>query len=111
MSDDIDREHMEFINRHEGKYVLVRCDRSGVHFGVLRRTNGRGFVSLTDARRIWQWKGAFTISRIANAGLDLSGSKLSERLAEQDLNDAIEVIPCSDRAAKQLSEAPEWVPV
>jgi hypothetical protein len=99
------------MNRHEGKFVIVRCDRSGVHFGEFVRTNGKGFVSLRNARRLWQWKGAFTLSRVANAGVDLSGSKLSEALAEQDLQDAIEVCLCSETASRQLREAPEWVPV
>lgn len=107
---EIDRENFEFYNRHEGRRVLVRCDRSGVHFGTLVRTNGRGFVSLRDARRLWSWVGAFTLSAVAEDGVDLTESKLSRSVAEIDLHDAIEVALVSEDVARALTEVRAWTP-
>ena len=42
---------------YEGKYVLVRGDRSGVFAGTLKAKDGRE-VELTECRRIWYWAGA-----------------------------------------------------
>lgn len=110
MSSEIDRENFEFMNRHEGRYVLVRTNRAGVHFGVLVRTNGNGFVSLRDSRRLWEWHGAFTLSAVAEDGVDATKSKLSRTNAEIDLHDAIEIALCSEQVEKQLKGLRAWNP-
>ena len=110
MSTEFDREHFEFINRHAGKYVLIRTSRSGVHFGELVRTDGKGFVSLVRSRRIWQWKGAFTLTAVAQDGVDESETKLSRESDEMDLYDATENATCSDKVVTQLRNMRSWVP-
>ena len=44
-----------------GKKVIIRGDRSGVEFGTLVAQNGRE-VTLKNARRIWYWSGAASLS-------------------------------------------------
>lgn len=110
MSSEIDRENFEFMNRHEGRYVLVRTNRAGVHFGVLVRTDGHGFVSLRESRRLWEWYGAFTLSAVAQDGIDAEKSKLSRVQAEIDLHDAIEIALCSEQVEKQLKGLRAWNP-
>ena len=110
MSSELDRELFEHQNRHAGRWVIVRTDRAGVHFGLLRVTNGRGYVSLERARRIWEWYGAFTIDELSQDGFDTSRSKLSREVPDRDLQDAIEVIPCSDSVAETLRTLRSWVP-
>ena len=86
---------------HVGKYVLVRTYSSGVHIGQLMVRNGKE-VLLDDARRIWSWEGAFTLSKIAKDGV--GSGKLSVRVGGVLLTEAIEVLPLSPEATSNLYE-------
>jgi ferredoxin-fold anticodon binding domain-containing protein len=83
-----------------GKDVIVRTYSAGVHFGTLASRDGKEVV-LTDARRIWYWEGAFTLSAIAMTGVS-EKSKLSVEVPEILLTEAIEIIPCTEAAAANL---------
>ena len=87
--------------------VIIRADRSGVFFGELASRNGRE-VELKDARRIWSWYGATTLSQLANSGLDKKKSRVCEPVKSILILDAIEVIPCTEKAIANLEGAPEW---
>lgn len=50
-----------------GKKVLIRGDRSGVEFGTLVAYDGQE-VTLHNARRIWYWDGAASLSQLAKDG-------------------------------------------
>lgn len=89
-----------------GKYVIVRTFGAGVHVGVLVSRNGKE-ARLSDTRRIWQWKGANTLSEMSLRGLDASGSRVSEPVASNTLTDAMEVIACTKEAEANLRGA-KW---
>jgi hypothetical protein len=80
-----------------GKDVIVRTYSAGVHFGTLVSHNGKEVV-LSNARRIWYWEGAFTLSAVSQKGIT-EKSKLSMEVPEILLTEAIEIIPCSEAAA------------
>lgn len=82
-----------------GKKVLVRTYSAGVHYGELVDYEGKEVV-LKNTRRLWYWKGAFTLSEIALKGLNQNASKLSVAVPEIYLSEVIEIIPVSDAAAK-----------
>lgn len=86
-----------------GEYVVVRTYSAGVHVGVLQKRDGKEVV-LSDARRIWSWKGANTLHEIALHGVG-KGSNVSEPVPTITLTEAIEVIGCSDEGAKALRGA------
>ena len=50
-----------------GKKVIIRGNRSGVEFGTLVAQNGSE-VTLENARRIWYWSGAASLSQLAKDG-------------------------------------------
>ena len=58
------------------KTVLVRTYSAGVHVGTLGARSGDE-VELTNARRIWRWKGGNTLHEIALHGPG-RGSQVSE---------------------------------
>ena len=87
--------------------VIIRADRSGVFFGELSSRNGRE-VELKDVRRIWSWYGATTLSQLANSGLDQEKSRVCEPVKSILILDAIEVIPCTEKAIANIEGAPEW---
>lgn len=85
-----------------GKYVIVRTYSAGVHVGTLKSQNGKE-VTLENTRRIWYWKGRFTLSAIAQEGVG-KGSQLSVVTPEILLTQAIEVIPTTAEAQKNLED-------
>ena len=82
-----------------GEKVLVRTYSAGVHYGELVDHEGKEVV-LKNTRRLWYWRGAFTLSEIALKGLNQDASKLSVALPKIYLSEVIEIIPVSDAAAK-----------
>ena len=94
----------EFI----GKKVIVRGDRSGVFYGTLAAREGRE-VKLTNCRRIWYWDGAASISQLAADGVTRPNScKFTVTVDEIVVLDAIEIIPCTDKASNKIEGVKEW---
>lgn len=94
------------------EYVIVRCSRAGVHAGMLASV-GKDFVVLHQARRLWYWNGAATLSELAVHGLNpakSSSSKFSVRVPEQRLarEDVCEIIVCQPAGRASIEGVPEW---
>lgn len=88
--------------------VIVRGDRSGVFYGTLESRTGTE-VKLTDCRRIWYWAGAASISELALTGPKRPDEcKFPDAVAEHEILDAIEVIPCTEAAAAIINDVPPW---
>ena len=84
------------------QYVVVRTYSAGVHVGTLEGREGTD-LTLSDARRIWRWRGANTLNEIALHGLDDEYCKVSEPVPSILLTEAIEIIPASKEAQEKLS--------
>ena len=81
-----------------GKDVLVRTYSAGVHVGTLQSRAGKEVV-LTNARRIWYWDGAATLSQLAIDGTSKpENCKFPAAVPEILLTEAIEIIPITDKA-------------
>lgn len=92
----------------EGKYVIVRGDRSGVFAGTLVSQNGRT-VTLETCRRLWYWSGAASISQIAKSGVTNPRScKFTVTVDSIVILDAIEIIPATEAAEANIKAVPEW---
>lgn len=83
-----------------GEFVLVRTRSAGVHHGYLVESFGTA-VRLRDARRLWTWKGAFTLNEVSQEGV-AEASRISAPVPVILLTEAIEVIPCSEKARLNL---------
>ena len=83
---------------------LIRTYSAGVHVGNLKSHDGK-VVVLTNARRIWRWRGANTLHELALRGCDESYSRISEPVAEITLTEAIEIIPVAADAQANLSRS------
>jgi hypothetical protein len=78
----------------KGTFVVVRTMGAGVHFGTLEEKQGQS-IRLSNARRLWQWAGALSLSEVAAKGVTISSSKISVPVEEIILDTAIEVIKVS----------------
>jgi hypothetical protein len=80
-----------------GKHVVIRTYSAGVHIGTLASRDGKEVV-LTNARRLWRWEGAFTLSAVATDGIDAKNSRMSIAVESILLMEAIEIIPTTAKA-------------
>lgn len=80
------------------RFCIIRTYSAGVHAGYVKQQNGKE-VTLINARRLWKWAGAFTLSEMAVNGVsEPNGCKFATAVPEITLTEAIEIIPCTDKA-------------
>ena len=87
-----------------GAFVLVRTYSAGVHCGTLAEQSGTAAL-LRDARRIWRWRGANSLHEMAVGGAAMGWTRISGPVPEILLLQAVEIIPCSDAARKNLQQS------
>lgn len=86
----------------------MRGDRSGVFFGTLAEKDGQE-VRLEKCRRLWYWDGAASISQLAVDGVSAPDNcKFTVTVDEIEILDAIEIIPCTDKANESIEGVREW---
>lgn len=89
-------------------YVIVRTYTAGVHAGTLKSRKGKEVV-LKNARRIWYWDGAASLSQLAMEGTSKpQNCKFPCEVSEIVLTEAIEIIPCTKKAIKSIRGIAVW---
>lgn len=92
----------------ENKYYIIRGDLSGVFFGQIA-CRSRQEVELRNVRKLWYWDGACAVEQLAVDGVtNPDHCKFTVVVPEMIVTDAIQILPCSDKAAKILSEVEAW---
>lgn len=86
-----------------GEFCVVRTYSAGVHVGIVEALYGTTCL-LHDARRIYSWSNAFTLHELSLHGGGES-SRISDPVPKILLTEAIEVIPCSEKAKANLSRS------
>ncbi len=91
-----------------GKYCMLRTYSAGVFAGYLKELNGKEAL-LNDARRIWYWDGAASLSQLATDGTSKpENCKFPVPVESIFLTEAIEIIPITPQAEKSIKEVPVW---
>ena len=91
-----------------GKYVIVRTYSAGVFAGTLVERNGKE-ATITDARRLWYWAGAASLSQLANTGTSRpKDCKFPAPVTTILLTEAIEILEVTEEARKSIAEVPVW---
>ena len=87
---------------------IVRCDRAGVFYGEIVSRNGQE-VEMKDVRNIWYWDGAATVMQLAAEGVSKPKTcKFSVSVESLVLLEAIQIIPCTDKAVESLDAVKPW---
>lgn len=90
------------------KYVIVRTYSAGVFSGELESRNGQEVV-LRNARRLWYWDGAASLSQLAMEGVSKpENCKFPCEVDSVELLNAIEILPCTDKAIKSIKDVKVW---
>jgi len=92
----------------KSQYVIVRTYSAGVFAGTLISRKGKE-VALRNARRIWYWAGAASLSQLAQEGTSAPEKcKFPCEVDQIALTEAIEVLSVTVRARKSIAGVPEW---
>jgi hypothetical protein len=92
----------------EKDYVIARTTSAGVFAGNIESRNGQEVV-LKNARRIWYWSGAASLSQLAVDGVSKPDEcKFPCEVASITLTQAIEIIPCTKKAMDSIRNVKIW---
>ena len=88
-----------------GKMVIIRTYSAGVWFGELEQKSGNEVI-LKDARRMYRWCAAesISLSAVAIHGIKRDESKICEAVCKVWL-EAIEILSCTNKAISSIGGA------
>lgn len=89
-------------------YCMVRTYSAGVFAGYVESREGKE-ATLRNARRIWYWDGAASLSQLATDGTSKpENCKFPCPVDRVTLTEVIEIIPITKRAQKSIEEVAVW---
>ena len=92
----------------EKQYWIVRTYSAGVFAGYIESREGKEVV-MSQARRLWYWSGAASLSELAMLGTKSPKEcKFPVPMSSVILTEAIEIIPVSRVAETSIKAVPEW---
>lgn len=90
------------------KYVIIRTQNAGVFAGYLKERNGE-CVTLKNARRMWYWSGACSLSQLAMEGTKkVSECKFPCEVDSIELTQVIEIVDCTEEARLSIKSVAIW---
>lgn len=96
------------VNSNGLRYVIVRTYSAGVFAGYLECRNGQEVV-LVQARRLWYWDGAASLSQLAVFGTSKpQNCKFAVAVSRVDLFQVIEILSCTETARKNIEGVAIW---
>jgi len=88
--------------------IIVRTYSAGVFYGELVSRNGKE-VKLKNARRLWYWSGANSLSELAMKGVaEPKECKFPCAMESVIITEAIEIIATTKKAQDSIENVPEW---
>lgn len=92
----------------KGDYIICRTYSAGVFAGTLVSRNGQE-VELKQARRLWYWDGAASLSQLAMEGVTKpENCKFPCEVSSVVLLNAIELLPVTTQAKKSIAQVAIW---
>ena len=90
--------------------VLVRCESAGVFYGtMLEHDLASGTAKIANARRVWYWSGAASLSQLAIDGTTKPKEcKFPVSVPIITVAKVIEVIPMTQKALDSLNGVAVW---
>lgn len=89
-------------------YMIVRTYSAGVFAGYVKKREGKE-VTIVNARRLWYWDGAASLSQLAVDGVSKPAScKFAVPVGEILVTEAVELLPVTEKAQKSIGEVKEW---
>ena len=94
--------------RKKSRYKIVRTYSAGVFAGEVISRTGKE-VEMANARRLWYWSGAASLSELAMSGTkDPKNCKFPPAVGRVILTEAIEILDVTDEARASIEAVPVW---
>jgi hypothetical protein len=91
-----------------GKFVIARTYSAGVFAGNLESRTGQEVV-LTNARRLWYWAGAASLSQLAVSGTSKpKDCKFPVAVPRVELLQVIEILDVTPEGESSIKAVPVW---
>lgn len=88
--------------------VIIRSESAGVFFGEIKELIG-DTVTLSNARRIWYWDGAASLSQLSVDGTKKPKEcKFPAEMIEVTVFNVCEIIKCTKKAEESINAVPIW---
>lgn len=92
----------------KGDYIICRTYSAGVFAGTLVSRKGQE-VELRNARRLWYWDGAASLSQLSQDGVARpENCKFPCEVPSVILTQAIELLPVSKQARQSIAQVAIW---
>ncbi len=96
------------VSKYGMPYVMVRTHSAGVFAGYLKERNGKEGI-LLEARRLWYWKGASSLSQLSVDGVKYPEEcKFPVEVSQVELTEIIEILPVTQKAQESIKSVPVW---
>ena len=96
------------MNENKNQKYIIRCDRAGVFYGEIAERRGDE-ADLVNARRLWYWDGAASLSQLATEGTKAPRNcRFTVTVPSMTVLGVIELIPCTKAAVQSIDGVPEW---
>jgi len=103
-----ERNYMLATPKGNKPYVIVRTDRAGVFAGYLYKRNNTE-ATILNARRLWYWKGASSLSQLAVDGVKYPNEcKFPCEVSKVEVTGVIEILEVTEKARLSIKGVPEW---
>lgn len=89
------------------KKVIARIDRAGVFHGTLDHIDN-DIMRLKDARRIYYWEGALSVTDMAANGIRAGKISTPVTTVEFMTSKVVELNECSDEASRSIEAIKVW---
>lgn len=94
------------INKNQ--WYIIRSKEAGAFFAHIDEKRGTE-LDLRDARRLWYWDGAASLSQIAVDGVKCpENCKFTVTVLSMTVLGVCEIIPCTDKAVESIQGVDVW---
>jgi hypothetical protein len=94
--------------KYINNYCIVRGDRSGVFFGIVKDINGQT-VEMEKVRKLHYWDGAFAVEGLALEGVSKpENCRFTVVVDNLVITDAIQFLLCTKKSIDSLSKVAVW---
>ena len=90
------------------EYKIVRTFSAGVFAGYIESRHNKN-VTIRNARRLWRWAGAASLSQLAAEGTkDPGNCKFPTEVDKITVTEAIEILDVTRAAQESIAAVPVW---
>jgi hypothetical protein len=89
------------------KYAIIRTYSAGVFAGYIEKRVGKE-AKLREARRLWYWKGANSLSDLALNGVKYPADCKFTAPVDEEVTEVIEILEVTQKAKDSINSVKIW---